>query len=232
MDRMCADPRSLCLPANDVIGVQRAYGRKGSGALSRITACAPFRAADPGTPSSLTPVAIRLTTWWLKFDDARNFIVPHAPYRACLNVSGGVVSGNSADFRRVSSTCGSGAGQQFPLANVWRGMGSMCATAGSGPNAGSRSIIVGRHQRAEMDLPRRSGRQRPHLQSDQFDEHGVVRGGADEHRRSGEVLLLEDLQQLGREAAVHIPRGRDDCFGNWCMNVSAGCRPPRGTSSR
>lgn len=118
----------------DIIGVQRAYGRKAQGSLvSSGGMCANIQGglAAIGTPVVPFPCRNQSNDLWFfdKSVDARgnsNSRLQANPSGAarCLDVSGGGTGGPL-----VSGACDSGTKEFYFMRVEWHGMGNMCATA-------------------------------------------------------------------------------------------------------
>jgi len=136
MDK-CSPTPAFTLSTGDIIGVQRAYGRKSRGALVGFSGlCANINGGltATGTPIIEFPCTNQFNDLWFRDNTASRFRADMGSgVERCMNVNGAVNPNGPTPV--VSSTCNSNNSEAFPLSNVeWHGMGNMCTTATSNGN--------------------------------------------------------------------------------------------------
>ncbi len=221
----CGNPTSDAdrLSPGDLVGVQRAYGRKSSGSLvSTGGMCADIREASPafGTPIIAYPCRNAANDRWL-----RDGVTQHLQATAsdgsprCLNVSGGTVSPTSPT-PIISWSCVSNSNEDFSFSGVeWHGMGNMCATSVNNfiqmrPCDGS--------QAQKWTFLNSDPNVVPRLRQIQSNFVGLCVTTGSSTGALGERLHLDFCSTVDARQRFNFPGQGVIGFGNFCMNVLGG----------
>ena len=211
----------VTLSPGDIIGIQRAYGRKSTGSLVGFDGmCANINGGltAPGTPIIAFPCTNNFNDRWFRSSLTQHFRADMGGgIQRCMNVvTGGAVK---------SATCASGTGEDFPLSNVeWRGMGNMCATPG--PN---NSIIMntcdGTSAQKWTLLDSDPGTS---LRFDQIKNQstGQCVSAGTTNGFVGDSLTLKACSTTDTRQRFAYPGQGVIGYGNFCMNVSGGVLTP------
>ena len=211
--------------AGDIIGVQRAYGRKAQGSLvSSGGMCANIQGGDTtvGAPVIPYPCRNQSNDLWFRDSDTQHLQANPSGTARCLNISGGGATG-----QLISWSCDSGANEQFTFAGVeWHGMGNMCATAvGAGVQM---NPCDGTSAQKWNFLDGDPGTT---LQFDQIQSvsTGLCVSTGSAEGTFGEVLSLQTCSTdnpTDAKQRFSYPGGGVIGFGSLCMNVFGGTTTP------
>lgn len=219
MDKCDPKPFTISLSPGDIIGAQRTYGRKATGSLVGF----PGRCADvnggstsSGTPIIAFPCRNQFNDLWFRDGASERFrAIMSSTVTRCLNVNG---SSTSAPVD--SRTCATSTSQQFPLADMeWRGMGTMCAEAGTSTITVQPCNGTNAQKWSFMD-----GNSNTSLRFDQIKSKstgkcvstGTAAGSL------GEALALKTCSDTDLKQRFTFPGKGIIGFGGFCANVSGG----------
>lgn len=227
MDK-CQDITGIySLAPGDIVGVQQAYGRKASGSLVDFNGlCADIAGGSTSVGALIAGVPCRsqVHQLWTRGSLQQLFQanIDSSTFR-CLNVSGGAVS-TTLPTPVGSWTCSSGfTNEQFPLSGVeWRGMGSMCVTAGSGAGSGITMNTCNGSSAQKWNFL--DGDSATSLRFDQIQSvsTGLCLSTLTTAGALGEVPVLSACSTTDTKQRFTYPGQGIVAFGNWCLNEAGG----------
>jgi hypothetical protein len=217
-------PDDGSISPGDILGVQRAYGRKTKGSLVGFGGmCANINGGftTNGTPIIAFPCNNTFNDLWSRESTSQRFRADMGGgVQRCINVNGNV---SSTPTPVVSRSCDSTNNQKFPLTNVeWRGMGNLCAEPGpnnsitmkpcNGTNGQKWTFMGG-------DGVRRFDQIRS-ISVGKCVQAGTTNGFV------GDSLTLVTCSSTQVKQRFSFPGRGVIAYGNFCMNVSGGLPPP------